>query len=91
MTCDHVHVGGACVTICRSGETRRRVHHCPTCERRRRFAVLVAEWYPAIWTCCTCGDSWSEGGRMDRPFARGWRAESSRRAKRAWAAAGESV
>ncbi len=62
----------------------RRVMHCPTCQCRRRFFGWAQEWYSAIWTCCHCGDSWSDGERMGRPFARGWRQEAAARAKRNW-------
>lgn len=86
MTCEHLHVGEQCVTICHPERNYARlVRHCPTCARRRRFVGLVAEWYPTVWTCCACGDSWSEGYRMERPFARNWRADACTRARRAWA------
>jgi hypothetical protein len=33
------------------------------------------EWYGTLWSCMACGDSWSDGERLERPFSRGWRAE----------------
>ena len=66
-------------------EVLRRIHRCPTCERRRRFVALVYEWYEATWTCCGCGDAWTDGERHERPFLRGWRAKPIAKAKRAWA------
>jgi hypothetical protein len=89
VTCDHVHIGDACVMVCRSTFTyRRRVRDCPTCKRRRRFVLAVDDnpYYGSIWTCCGCGDSWSDGERMPRPFARGWRARAIAKAKARWVA-----
>lgn len=64
----------------------RRIHHCPTCKGRRRFVGLVAVWYPTLWTCCGCGDSWDgeSGERMPRPFARGWRSREIAKARERW-------
>lgn len=80
---------GALIHICRPSDQHyiRRVMHCPTCDRRRRFVVLVAEWYDPLFTCCACGDSFATEGRLERPFARGWRQKASARARRAWNAA----
>lgn len=64
--------------------TFRRLLDCPTCKKRRRFVILNAVWYDGIATCCGCGDSFSDGYRMQRPFARGWRAREVERAKRLW-------
>ena len=76
------------VTICRPTTfLARRVETCPNCECRRRFVVSMTVWYPSIWTCCACGDAYSEGGRMERPFARGWRQEAIAAAKAKWAVA----
>lgn len=65
----------------------RTTQDCPTCNTRRRFVVRLYEWYDTIWTCCGCGDSWSAGERMRRPFRRGWRAEATARARSDWNAA----
>lgn len=65
----------------------RRVMHCPTCKRRRRFYVWAQDWYDPVATCCACGDAWSGGERMPRPTSRGWRAEAAAQAKAAWRAA----
>lgn len=77
------------VIICRSDTfPLRRIIHCPTCKRRRRFAgVDRGAWYGVIWTCCGCGDSWGDGERLPRPFKRGWRTEAKSAAKHTWAAA----
>ena len=64
--------------------TFRMVRHCPTCQRRRRFVGDAAVWYGTIWTWCACGDSWGDGERLPRPFARGWREQASRLAKKRW-------
>lgn len=71
--------------ICRpSTFPLRRIVHCPTCKRRRRFAGRDAPWYGPTWTCCGCGDSWHDGERLPRPFKRAWRAEAKARAKQTW-------
>lgn len=62
----------------------RMVTLCPTCKTRRRMVASCTTWYSPIATCCTCGDSWSDGERLPRPFARGWRQQSSARARSAW-------
>lgn len=41
-------------------------------------------WYGPTITCCGCGDSWSDGEMLERPFRRGWRKESIGRAVRDW-------
>lgn len=64
----------------------RRIAHCPTCKRRRRFAGLDAVWYGTLWTCCGCGDRWEDGEMLERPFQRGWRTRSIARAREVWAA-----
>lgn len=77
------------VTICSPPQYLiRRIAHCPTCKTRRRFIGADALWYGTTWTCCRCGDSWADGERMERPFARGWRAEATRRARASWEEAG---
>lgn len=65
----------------------RGVRHCPTCDRRRRFVVFFQPWYGGTWTCCACGDAWSDGERLPRPFARGWRTAAAARARARWATA----
>lgn len=65
----------------------KRVLHCPTCDRRRRFVVASQEWYDPIATCCACGDAWSGGERMPRPFRPGWRKAAIARARAHWAEA----
>jgi hypothetical protein len=66
----------------------RRVRNCPTCDRRRRFVDTDRGlWVGPILTCVGCGDSWSEGCRMERPFARGWRQRAIADARAKWAQA----
>jgi hypothetical protein len=73
------------IIVCRpTGMALRRIAHCSTCGRRRRFAGLHEFWYGTTWTCLTCGERWCDGERMERPFRRGWRQESSRRARALW-------
>jgi hypothetical protein len=54
------------------------------CKHRRRFAGLDAPWYGATWTCCGCGDSWTDGERHVRPFRRGWRKDAIAHARSIW-------
>ena len=48
---------------------------CPNCGKRRML-VETFEWYDALVSCLKCGDQWSGGERLERPFARGWRERS---------------
>jgi len=48
---------------------------CPNCGKRRML-IEGFEWYPSLVGCLNCGDCWSEGERLQRPFYRNWRAES---------------
>ncbi|MFD5221430.1 hypothetical protein ACFWMH_27695 [Streptomyces tendae] len=45
-------------------------------------------YYGPNITCCGCGDSWSCGELLPRPFRRGWRTAEIAKAKRAWTEAG---
>lgn len=67
-------------------EVIRRIVACPTEGRRRRMVVVVPDspYYAGTLTCCGCGDSWSEGFRMERPFRRGWRKDAKARARHHW-------
>ncbi|MFI7073628.1 hypothetical protein [Micromonospora sediminicola] len=62
----------------------RRIVFCPVEQRRRRMAGRDAAWYGATWTCCGCGDSWTDGEMHPRPFKRAWRKEAVAAAKRMW-------
>jgi ribosomal protein L37AE/L43A len=88
MGCTELLIGDQVVTICAPTPTwRRRVVECPTCKRRRRFVQACFEWYDPIWTCCACGDSFSGGERMSRPFAPAWRPKAIAKARERWRAA----
>ena len=66
-------------------EVAQPVRECPTCNRRRRFLMLIEAWRGAYWTCLTCGERYhSDEGRMERPFRPGWRMESVKKAKAIW-------
>ena len=52
--------------------TRAR-RRCPTCQRSVRMLGTHVPWYGWTFRCCECGDGWDEGGRLPRPFERGWR------------------
>jgi len=77
------------VNLCGSGGfPLRRIAVCPNCKQRRRFAGLDSgPYYGAVWTCCACGDSWSDGERLERPFQRGWRVKAIADARDVWARA----
>jgi hypothetical protein len=65
----------------------RRVGHCSTCDAVQRFAGRDQAWCGVTWTCCGCGDMWTDGHRHERPFRRGWRKENIATAERLWAEA----
>lgn len=65
-----------------AGEHFVGVNHCPTCQRMRRMHGWYVEWYGTTWTCAGCGDQWSDGERLPRPFARGWRQRNIKHARR---------
>ena len=56
--------------------------HCPTCGSMQPFCVTLLGGYcgGVNLTCTTCGESWSDGERNDRPFERFWRRDSIARA-----------
>jgi hypothetical protein len=62
----------------------RGIQFCPTCERRRRFAGFDQAWYGVTLTCLACGDSWSDGEMLERPFRRGWRDRARAEARKWW-------
>jgi len=45
-------------------------------------------YYGPILTCLGCGDSWSCGERLERPFRRAWRRDAIVDARRDWDVAG---
>lgn len=64
---------------------RRIVHqHCPTCGRLSYMLVWSFEWYGPHVVCTRCGESWNDGSREPRPFARGWRKRAVAHAKWCW-------
>lgn len=76
--------------VCRpSSFPIRRVLGCPTEGRRRRMAGRDhGPYYGPTLTCLGCGDSWSCGERLERPFRRAWRKDEISKAKQAWDEAG---
>ena len=46
---------------------------CPFCGCYANILVECWEWHDAQATCLMCGDAWSDGERMERPFCPGWR------------------
>lgn len=83
MTC--VKYGDGSVVCTSDPEYLRRVRFCPVEQRRRRMVAQVADWYSATWTCCGCGDEWTDGEMHQRPFRPGWRRDNAAEAKRMWA------
>lgn len=73
----HVHIYRPAAT-----DVRIERHPCPSCgERPAPFVITRYEWHGPRGTCLRCGDEWSDGHRLDRPFARGWREANKRRAR----------
>lgn len=60
---------------------------CPTCVGKTDHVGADALWYGLTVTCCSCGDSWTEGELHPRPFQRGWRKAAVDAALRRWNAA----
>lgn len=54
------------------------------CQRRRYLLVESYEWYGPTVTCLRCGDQWSDGELLPRPFAPHWRQKNVERAKQKW-------
>jgi hypothetical protein len=79
MPCHLIQGAVICEPTTFNWRTRR---HCPTCVRIRWMHVAEAIWYGATITCLGCGEAWSDGERLRRPFARGWRQDAVRRARR---------
>jgi hypothetical protein len=40
------------------------------------------EWYGMTWTCCGCGETWTDGEQHERPFVPGWRKSNIEYARR---------
>lgn len=72
--------------VCRPSDRflRRRIIRCPFEERQQEMVIRFEEWYGPTVYCCGCGDSWSDGELMPRPFYRGWRHDQARRHRRLW-------
>jgi hypothetical protein len=63
---------------------RCRILRCPFEGRKQEMVVRYEEWYLPTIYCCGCGDSWSEGGRVPRPFHRHWRRDRVREYRKLW-------
>lgn len=64
----------------------RMVMTCPSCgiEGWVVSHVQSSPYYSNIYTCTNCGDRWDNEELFSRPFKRGWRQESIRKANEAW-------
>lgn len=72
----------------RYSDTFCMLNYCPTCERPRRMLGQFQEWYGTTWTCCGCGDRWTDNEPHDRPFCPGWRRANIERARAVLASIG---
>ena len=81
MTCFHIDNAVVC-TGTEKSKPRRRMLRCPTCRKRRAMFFHDYEVYGPLVVCLTCGESWSGGEMMPRPFAAGWRRKSVEAAKK---------
>lgn len=63
---------------------KKRYLWCPTDECTTEMVVRDEGWYGLTKMCCKCGDSWSDGERLSRPFKPGWRAERVRKYRQLW-------
>jgi hypothetical protein len=80
-----IQVGGA--IICRPGGVRIRGRWaCPECKNPEARRVDHVAWSPYYGTnvLCECGDSWGDGERGYRPFARYWRRDAQARFEKDW-------
>lgn len=70
--------------------TRRHISACPgRCGGQRRRVVSAwpaSPYYGPVFTCCACGDQWSDGELLARPFAPGWRDRNTTKALAVWVA-----
>ena len=54
---------------------------CPTCRCETDFLTAFGgPYYGDILTCIECGDAWSDGERLERPFRPRWRQDAIARA-----------
>lgn len=68
---------------------RRRFDLCPACKTADSWIVTAhasSGYWPPIHACTNCGDRWSDGERLERPFRRGWRQQSVNAAQQDWEA-----
>lgn len=93
MTCIHDANGNHIGDLCDGGPKTfiRTMRRCPCCNRLAPFAGFSQEWYGPTWTCLRCGDSFADGERLPRPFARGWRKANIWRARHYWDLARETA
>lgn len=58
------------------GIHKKRVVHCPTCQRRTPSIVRWdGAYYGTTTYCIACLDGWQDGERMVRPFKPRWKVE----------------
>lgn len=57
---------------------------CPTCKKRSYSVWRFTPWYGSDSTCMRCGEEWTEEGRCERPFMRGWRKQNIDNARKLW-------
>lgn len=63
---------------------RREYTRCPVDECITEMVTRFEAWYDPVTWCTKCGDAWSGGELLERPFRRGWRAGAVRVARELW-------
>lgn len=83
MTCIQLAPG---TVVCRSSDRllRKRYLRCPMCQCTTEHVLRFDGVYGLMHMCCRCGDAWSEGELMERPFYRYWRRDSIRQHRALW-------
>jgi hypothetical protein len=63
---------------------RKTIVRCPVCECMTEMVARHEAYYGTTLSCCRCGDSWGDGERYPRPFARGWRKAAVKKHRKLW-------
>lgn len=67
------------IHICRGSKDEERVSYmkCPSCKREHaQFYGWRQDWYGWTITCTECGEKFSDGEWLERPWKAGWREEN---------------
>jgi hypothetical protein len=63
---------------------RIKSKRCPSCEEEHGFVERWDGAYYGVTLYGSCGDTWSDGYRHTRPFARYWRRDAQSRFQSMW-------